>query len=118
MIKKSFAEKKELPNSLHEKAMLLFKEYMLIGGMPQSLSVYIESNKDFEKADKEKRDILSLYRNPIEVKSGKNYSTVSIERFVEKYKDRIDIAYVIHPKNLKYLNEKIICIPSYMTFCL
>lgn len=55
---------------------------------------------------------------PIEVKSGKNYSTVSIERFVEKYKDRIDVAYIIHPKNLIHLNEKIICIPSYMTFCL
>ena len=55
---------------------------------------------------------------PIEVKSGKNYSTVSIERFVEKYKDRIDVAYIIHPKNLTRLSDKIICIPSYMTFCL
>ncbi len=61
LIKKSFDEKKELPQSLHDKSMLLFKEYMLVGGMPQSLSVYIDNNKDFEKADKEKRDILSLY---------------------------------------------------------
>lgn len=287
LIKKCFNEKKELPQSLHEKAMLLFKEFMLVGGMPQSLSVYIDNSKDFEKADREKRDILSLYRNdimkikgadrakvlsifdqipgllsqhekrivfkkivpgsvydqyedtffwlensfitnncflsndpniglsinenrsyvkcyfgdtglltshafdenelmeeeiykgilkgnlslnngmlyenaiaqcliannhrlffythynddkhrndieidflisnksktnfklyPIEVKSGKKYSTISLERFVEKYRDRIDVAYIIHPKNYSRLNEKIICIPSYMTFCL
>ena len=31
----------------YEKAMLLFKEYMLVGGMPQSLSVYIDNNKDY-----------------------------------------------------------------------
>ncbi len=287
LIKKHFNDKKELPQSLHEKAMLLFKEFILIGGMPQSLCAYIENSKDFEKADKEKRDILSLYRNdimkiktsnrakvlsifdnipgllsqhekrvvfknivpgsiadqyeesffwldnsfitnncflcndpniglslnenrsyvkcylgdtglltshafdenelmeaeiykgilkgnlslnngmlyenaiaqslvanghrlffythysaekhrndieidflisnkskvnfklyPIEVKSGKNYSTISLERFVEKYKERIDVAYIIHPKNLSKLNDRIICIPSYMTFCI
>ena len=287
LIKKSFVEQKELPQSLHEKSMLLFKEYMLIGGMPQSLVAYIENNKDFEKSDKEKRDILSLYGNdimkikssnrakvlaifdqipgllsqhekrvvfkniipgsfaeqyedsffwldnsfianncylcndpniglsfnenrsyvkcymgdtglltshafdenelmeeeiyrgiikgnlslnngmlyenciaqslvanghrlffythyseekhrndieidflisnkskvnyklyPIEVKSGKNYSTVSLERFIDKFRSRIDTAYIIHPKNLSRLNDKILCIPSYMTFCL
>ncbi len=287
LIKKAFTEKKPLPESLHEKAMLLFKEYMLVGGMPQSLVAYIDNNKDFVMADQEKRDILSLYRNdimkiktankakvltifdqipglyhnmkkrivfnkivpgsfvdqyedtffwldnsfianncflcndpniglsinenrsyvkcylgdtglltshvfdenelmeeeiykgilkgnlslnigmlyenaiaqclvannhrlffytrysqeklrndieidflisnkskvnfklyPIAVKSGKNYCTVSIEKFVNKYRERIDVAYIIHPKNLKCLNEKIICIPSYMTFCL
>ena len=287
LIRKSFINRNELPQSLHEKAMLLFKEYMLIGGMPQSLSVYIENNKDFEKANREKRDILNLYRNdimkikssnkakvlaifdqipgllsqhekrvvfkdiaygsfakqyeetffwldnsfianncflcgdpnlglsinenrsyvkcyfgdtglltshafdenelmeeeiyrgilkgnlslnngmlyenaiaqslvannhrlffythyneekhrndievdflisnkskinfklyPIEVKSGKQYSTVSLERFVEKFKDRIDVAYIIHPKNLSQINHKIMCIPSYMVFCL
>jgi len=287
LIKKSFNEKIELPQSLHEKSMLLFKEYMLVGGMPQSLSIYMEHNKDFEMADREKRDILSLYRNDImkikssdrskvlsifdqipgllsqhekrivfknivpgsyadqyeetffwldnsfianncflcndpniglsinenrsyvkcyfcdtglltshafdenelmndeiyrgilrgnlslnngmlyenaiaqclvanghklffythyseekhrndieidflisnrskvnfklysfEVKSGKNYNTISLERFVEKFKTRIDVAYIVHPKNLSKYNEKIIAIPSYMIFCL
>lgn len=65
LIKQSFNKKQALPESLHEKAMLLFKEFILVGGMPYSLVVYIENNKDFEKADHEKRDILSLYRNDI-----------------------------------------------------
>lgn len=79
LIKKSFVEKKELPILLHDKAMLLFKEYMLVGGMLQSLSVYIDNNKSFEKADKEKRDILSLYRNDImKIKSSNRAKVLAI----------------------------------------
>ncbi len=55
---------------------------------------------------------------PIEVKGGKKYQTKSINRFVEKYKDRIDTAYVIHPRNLSKKPNGIVCIPSYMVFCL
>ncbi len=54
---------------------------------------------------------------PIEVKSSKNYTKVSLERFNEKYKERIDVSYVIHPKNLSE-KENIIFIPPYMTICL
>lgn len=54
---------------------------------------------------------------PIEVKSGKKYTTKSLERFIEKYRQRVGKAYVIHPKNLSVKGD-IICIPSYMTMCL
>lgn len=55
---------------------------------------------------------------PIEVKSSKNYKTESLEKFVIKFKDRIDKAYIIHPKNFSIREDGIICIPAYMTFCL
>lgn len=45
---------------------------------------------------------------PIEVKSGKNYSTTSINSFAENYKDRIGASYIIHPKNFKLEDNKII----------
>ena len=54
---------------------------------------------------------------PIEVKSGTNYSTASLQRFREKYKARIAECYIIHPRNLS-VKDNIICIPSYMTICL
>ena len=54
---------------------------------------------------------------PIEVKSGKKYTTNSLKRFMEKYKSRIGESYIIHPRNL-VVKENIICIPAYMTFCL
>lgn len=55
---------------------------------------------------------------PIEVKSGMKYQTKSLDKFVEKYKDRIGAAYVIHPRNLSIKESGTICIPAYMTFCL
>jgi hypothetical protein len=54
---------------------------------------------------------------PIEVKSGKNYTTASLNKFIEKYKSRIGESYIIHPKNL-IIKDGIVCIPAYMTFCL
>lgn len=64
-IKNCFYEKKPLEVSLHNKAMLLFKQYMLVGGMPKPVIKFIENNKSFFEADKEKRDILALYREDI-----------------------------------------------------
>ncbi len=287
LIKKCFEERTALPTLLHEKAMLLFRQYILVGGMPKSLSEFIESKKQFKSSDMIKRDILELYRSdimkisspyknkviaifdqipgllskhekrvvlnqidegskyeqyedtffwlsdsqianecflcnnpnvglslnevrsyikcymgdtgllishtfdeseidanqlykeiltgdlsinngmffenavaqslvanghklyfythyseekhrndieidfvisnksktnhkiyPIEVKAGKRYSTKSIDKFVEKFNDRIECAYVIHPRNLSIKENGVICIPSYMTFCL
>lgn len=64
-IRVCFEKKIPLERGLHNKAMLLFKEYMLVGGMPQAVSAYLENHKDFGKADVEKRDILELYRDDI-----------------------------------------------------
>lgn len=50
---------------MHNKAMLLFHQYMLVGGMPKPVVVFVENKKDFAEADKEKRDILRLYREDI-----------------------------------------------------
>ena len=53
---------------------------------------------------------------PIKVKYGRTYMTTSLERFLVRYKDRIDRSYVIHPKNLQIKENEIICIPAYMAF--
>ena len=64
-IRKCFEERIPLETGLHQKAMLIFKQYMLVGGMPQSVIAFLESRRDFDRADLEKRDILSLYRDDI-----------------------------------------------------
>ena len=60
-----FEKKEPLDRGLHNKAMLLFKQYLLVGGMPKPVILFIENRKDFSQADKEKRDILKLYQNDI-----------------------------------------------------
>lgn len=54
-----------LPDSLHRQCTRLFNEYMLVGGMPQSVSDFIE-NATFTQSDKTKRQILALYTEDIE----------------------------------------------------
>lgn len=65
IIRNCFEEKKPLGQALHRKIMTLFREYVIIGGMPQVVKEYIESG-DFETADLVKRDILTLYREDIQ----------------------------------------------------
>ena len=84
------------------------------------LYFYTHYNKEKKRNDIEIDFIISnnsklkykIY--PIEVKSGKKYTTVSLDNFIEKYKKRIGDAYIIHPKNLS-IKDGIICIPPYMT---
>ncbi len=64
-IRRCFEREEPLERSMHDKAMLLFKQYMLVGGMPKSVVLFLENHKDFEAADMEKRDILELYRSDI-----------------------------------------------------
>ena len=73
-IRKCYEEKVPLERKIHEKAMHLFKEYMLVGGMPQAVVAFAENGRDFFLADVEKRDILNLYRDDIK-KAAKRYNS-------------------------------------------
>ena len=79
-IRKCFAEKKPLEENLHHKAMMLFKQYILVGGMPKAVAKYLENNRSFSAADIEKRDILALYRSDIG-KIDRNYRSKVLSIF-------------------------------------
>ena len=68
-IRDCYDQRTSLPEAIHRKALQLFKEYMIIGGMPQVVNAYI-STKDFNAADREKRTILTLYRSDIAKHAG------------------------------------------------
>lgn len=57
---KCFENNKGVGDQLNRKLMRDFRLYMLVGGMPQAVSEYIETN-NFRKVDAVKRDILKLY---------------------------------------------------------
>lgn len=73
-IEDCYEKKIPLDQKLHAKAMHLFKEYLLVGGMPQAITAFKNGNRDFEAADIEKRDILQLYRDDIK-KAAKRYNS-------------------------------------------
>lgn len=73
-IRSCWEQKVLLDNRMHRKAMHLFKEYLLVGGMPQAIRAFAEEGRDFAAADIEKRDILELYRDDIK-KAAKRYNS-------------------------------------------
>lgn len=78
-IRHCFNDEVPLEQSLHAKAMLILRQYILVGGMPKSVSAFLENDRSFEKADVEKRDILHLYREDImKIKSGYRSNVLAI----------------------------------------
>lgn len=73
-IRDCYQNKVPLDQSQHKKAMHLFKEYILVGGMPQSVVAFKNNARDFFAADVEKRDILNLYRDDIR-KAARRYNS-------------------------------------------
>lgn len=98
-IKVFFEKKKPLDAALHRKAMDYFRQYMIVGGMPQAVERYVET-KDFERVDRVKRDILELYRADI-VKHAQGY-----EMKVEQIFDDIPAQLQKHDKKFKLSSLK------------
>lgn len=98
-IKVFFEKKKPIGAALHRKAMDYFRQYMIVGGMPQAVERYVET-KDFERVDRVKRDILELYRADI-VKHAQGY-----EMKVEQIFDDIPAQLQKHDKKFKLSSLK------------
>lgn len=98
-IKVFFEKKKPLGAALHRKAMDYFRQYMIVGGMPQAVERYVET-KDFERVARVKRDILELYRADI-VKHAQGY-----EMKVEQIFDDIPAQLQKHDKKFKLSSLK------------
>ena len=73
-IRECYKQRRPLDDAFHKRATNLVREYMLVGGMPQSVVAYLEGGRDFFAADKEKRRILDLYRDDIK-KAAKRYKS-------------------------------------------
>ena len=74
-LKYFYDQKKPLGQALHRKMMTLFRQYLIVGGMPQAVQAYIDT-QNFKKVDTEKRHILTLYDGDIEKHGGKDASKI------------------------------------------
>lgn len=99
VIKTSFDDKKPMGQALHRKAMDYFRQYMIVGGMPQAVKTYVDTH-DFNEVDYIKRQILTLYRADIS-KHAKGY-----EMKVEQIFDEIPAQLQKHDKKFKLSSMK------------
>lgn len=64
LIAKRFAERQSVGRGMNDTLMQLFRQYLVVGGMPQAVEEFVASH-DLGKVDSIKRDILALYRADI-----------------------------------------------------
>jgi len=75
-VRDCFEQVRQLGQALHRKIMNDFRQYLLVGGMPQAVLEYIGS-KNFAAVDLVKQRILELYRNDISKFAGQYESRVT-----------------------------------------
>ena len=78
--------------AVHSRAMDWFRQYMLVGGMPQVVSEYSRS-KDFHRADIFKKEILYIYR-------------ADITRFAKGYEKKVEAIFDDVPSELSKKNKR------------
>ena len=69
-------EKRQPMGEFHREALHYFRQYMIVGGMPQAVEEYAAS-RDFKRVDAVKRQILRLYKNDIKKYAGTATARVS-----------------------------------------
>lgn len=79
LIQTAFANGEPLANAIHVLAMEAYRQYLLVGGMPQAVEEY-RTSLDFAEVDQVKQSILHLYREDME-KQGTRQNRTAIQIF-------------------------------------
>ncbi|MBR3959971.1 MAG: ATP-binding protein [Bacteroidales bacterium] len=74
-VRERFA-KQQAMGEFHREALHYFRQYLIVGGMPQAVAEYAAS-RDFTRVDAVKRQILRLYKNDIKKYAGSATARVS-----------------------------------------
>jgi len=69
-IREHFASKMPMGAAMHRKCMDYFRQYLVVGGMPQAVAAFVKT-RDLGRVDRAKRRILQLYREDIEKHAGR-----------------------------------------------
>ena len=80
---------------LHQKLLYMFFVYLIVGGMPDAVKIYIET-KDIREVDKVQRDIVTLYKEDFS------------QHELEDKKLRLKSIYDIIPAELNKQNKKFV----------
>lgn len=64
VLKTYFDSQEQIPEAIHEKYETLFREFIVVGGMPEVVADFAE-HKDFNRVDRIQNDILAEYRDDI-----------------------------------------------------
>lgn len=69
MLKDCYESLRPIPAFLHRQIMERYRQYLIVGGMPEVVATYL-NNEDFSKTVTNQKDILTGYRNDISKYAG------------------------------------------------
>lgn len=118
-IRNCYESRLPLTEELHHKAMMLFRQYILVGGMPKVVDKYLVGGRSFAMADEEKADILALYRNDImKIKRKYRRQVLSIydqiPAFLSKHEKRVRISSIEGDRSLPAYEDSFFWLNDYM----
>lgn len=93
-MRKKFHRKEGLSEGAHEKIMSLFKRYLLVGGLPEAVNIYLDSH-NMVKVRKIQRDIHDLY-------------AADASQYDEEHKLKIERIYDLIPSNLENKKKRLV----------
>ena len=92
ILEKCFIERKTVDEFIHKKMLDIFNLYLIVGGMPQAVSIYLETN-DLNRVSQVQQDIIRLYR-------------FDFSKYEEKYKLKLKEIYDALPGQLDEKNKR------------
>ncbi len=92
VLEKCFIKRKTVDEFIHKKMLDIFNLYLIVGGMPQAVSIYLETN-DLNRVSQVQRDITRLYR-------------FDFSKYEEKYKLKLKEIYDALPGQLDEKNKR------------
>ncbi len=92
--RKFFSERRPLGQAVHRRMMEAYRQYLVVGGMPQVVSEFVRSH-DLAEVDQQKRAILELYRADIWKHAGA--LAPKVERIFDEIPDQLSR----HEKNFR-----------------
>jgi hypothetical protein len=93
LARECFEKRRALGAASHRQLMDWFRQYMVVGGMPQAVEAFADG-RDLEEADLRKRDILALYR-------------ADIRKYAGRLVDKIERAFDEIPSMLQHHERKV-----------
>ena len=92
ILEKCYVERQVVDEFIHKKMLDIFNLYLIVGGMPQAVSIYLETN-DLNRVSQIQQDITRLYR-------------FDFSKYEEKYKLKLKEIYDALPGQLDEKNKR------------
>lgn len=93
-LRQSFFDMSPIPESLHSKVMDIFKRYLLVGGLPEAVNVYLES-RDLNKVRTVQNSISQLYK-------------IDAAKYDKAHSLKIGRIYEMIPSNMENLKKRVV----------